>query len=47
MGKLSELCGQLEKHHFEMTKQLNYQKSKLAGVQSWPADYQGPYLKTA
>ncbi len=47
MNKLSELCGQLDKHHFEVTKQLNYQKSKLAAVNTWSADYQGPYLKTA
>jgi predicted HicB family RNase H-like nuclease len=47
MNKLSELCGQLEKHHFEVTKQLNYQKDKLSGVKSWSADFHGPYLKTA
>jgi predicted HicB family RNase H-like nuclease len=47
MNKLSELCAQLEKHHFEVTKQLNYQKSKLAAEKTWSADYQGPYLKTA
>lgn len=47
MNKLSELCGQLEKHHFEVTKQLNYQRSTLATVKSWSADYEGPFLRTA
>jgi len=47
LNKLSELCGQLDKHHFEVTKQLNYQKSKLAEVQTWSAEYHGPFLKTA
>jgi antitoxin HicB len=47
MNKLSELCGQLEKHHFEVTKQLNYQKSKLADVHPWQAEYRELYILTA
>lgn len=47
INKLSQLCSQLEKHHFEVTKQLNYQKNKVGASRTWSADYQEPYLKTA
>jgi predicted HicB family RNase H-like nuclease len=47
MNKLSELCGQLEKHHFEVTKQLKYQTDPLSGTIKWSAEYHGLYLKSA
>lgn len=47
MNKLSELCSKLDAHHFEVTKQLSYQREKLSTSYQWAAEYCGPYLKTA
>jgi predicted HicB family RNase H-like nuclease len=47
MNKLTELCGKLDSHHFEITKQLRYQNESLSDKYEWAAEYSGPYLKTA
>jgi len=48
LDKLTALSGQLEAHHFEITKQLRYQQNKLSGINEWAKDYcPNIYLKTA
>ncbi len=47
MDKLSELCGKLDTHHFEVTKQLKYQKESININSDWASAYKGGlYLKT-
>lgn len=47
MNKLTEICSKLEAHHFEVTKQLRYQKESLLSKYEWAAEYGGSYLRTA
>jgi len=48
MNKIAELCSKLDTHHFEVTKQLRYQRENLYGSFRWAAEYSGDkYLKTA
>ncbi len=46
MNKLTEIYSKLETHHFEVTKQLKYQKENLSGKHRW-TEYEGSYLKIA
>jgi len=47
LNKLFEICNKLEKHHYEVTNQLYYQKSTLQYPNDWAMEYSGPYRKTA
>lgn len=49
MDKLTELCGKLDAHHFEVTKQLRYQSEKFLNKYEWASEYEDhPYkLKIA
>lgn len=47
LNKLAEICGKIDSHHFEVTKQLKYQNDSIKGHYEWSAEYCGPYLKTA
>jgi predicted RNase H-like HicB family nuclease len=49
MDKLTELCGKLDAHHFEVTKQLRYQSENFFSKYDWASDYEDhPYkLKIA
>jgi predicted HicB family RNase H-like nuclease len=47
MNKLFEICNKLEKHHYEVTNQLRYQKATLQYPNDWVMDYSDPYQKIA
>jgi len=49
LNKLTELCGKLDAHHFEVTKQLRYKNERIYRGNEWAAEYNdsGLYLKTA
>src|SRR5665647_2110406 len=37
MNKLSEICGKIDFHHFEVTRQLRFQNESLVKGFTWPA----------
>jgi hypothetical protein len=47
MNKLGELCGKLEQHHYEVTRQLSYQAESISTRFKWKAEYSNEYLVVA
>jgi predicted HicB family RNase H-like nuclease len=48
MNKLGEICGKIDFHHFEVTRQLRFQNENLNKSLTWPAEYGNhPYLEVA
>lgn len=45
LDKLSELCGKLDNHHFEVTRQLRYQSDTISKQFKWKLEYSNPYLE--
>jgi predicted RNase H-like HicB family nuclease len=47
LDKLAELSGKLDNHHFEVTKQLQYQKSTAKNNKQWQLEYANPFIDVA
>jgi predicted HicB family RNase H-like nuclease len=47
LDKIGELCGKLESHHFEVTRQLKYQVEEMRHQFTWHPEYSGRYLEIA
>jgi predicted HicB family RNase H-like nuclease len=47
MNKLGEICGKIDFHHFEVTKQLRFQQESIKKGIVWAAEYSSPYLEVA
>src|ERR1035437_6281656 len=45
LDKIGELCGKLDVHHFEVTRQLKYQSEKINNQYKWHLDYSSKYLE--
>lgn len=47
MNKLGEICGKIDFHHYEVTRQLRFQDESLKNKLVWTAEYGNPYLEVA
>jgi len=47
LDKIGELCGKLDAHHFEVTRQLKYQEEKIKNEFKWHPEYSNKYLEVA
>jgi len=47
MDKLGEICGKIDNHHYEVTRQLRFQNESLKNNLTWVAEYGDPYLEVA
>jgi predicted HicB family RNase H-like nuclease len=47
MNKLGEICGKIDYHHFEVTRQLKFQNESYKKGLTWTAEYSNPYLEVA
>lgn len=47
MNKLGEICGKIDFHHFEVTRQLRFQNESLRKDLTWTAEYGNAYLEVA
>ena len=47
MNKLGEICGKIDFHHFEVTRQLKFQNENSKKGLTWTAEYSNPYLEVA
>lgn len=47
MNKLGEICGKIDFHHYEVTRQLKFQNENLNQGLTWIAEYSNPYSEAA
>lgn len=47
MNKLGEICGKIDFHHYEVTRQLRFQGESIKNKLVWTAEYGNPYLEVA
>lgn len=47
LNKIGELCGKLEAHHYEVTRQLKYQNETIKNQYKWHIEYANPYSEVA
>jgi predicted HicB family RNase H-like nuclease len=47
MNKLGEICGKIDYHHFEVTRQLKFHNESYKKGLTWTAEYSNPYLEVA
>lgn len=47
MNKLGEICGKIDFHHYEVTRQLRFQNESINKSLTWTAEYGNPYLEVA
>lgn len=47
MNKLGEICGKIDFHHYEVTRQLRFQTENIKTGFTWAAEYSSPYMKRA
>lgn len=47
MDKLGEICGKIDFHHFEVTRQLRFQNETFKKGLPWSTEYGNPYLEVA
>lgn len=47
MNKLGEICGKIDNHHYEVTRQLRFHDETYKKGLTWTAEYSNPYLEVA
>jgi len=47
MNKLGEICGKIDFHHYEVTRQLRFQNESIKKGLMWTAEYSNPYQEVA